>query len=527
MSFYLVRLEPDPDQPGVCTDVPLPDYGPYEKGSEAAKEAKRVGDLIGCRVQPRRMSQAGEWRERHRKALESGIELGTLKRLPEKWDLPQITDHFAHLDPIHYPGMISFVASEEEGILDRYTRLTPGRYISRYYADHDIEDDKRRKLIATIDPSGELLFATTPDEIENVYKEGPDSCMDGDHEFNTPVWPTSVYGAGDLAVAYTMNNRGRIQSRAVCWPAKKIYGRCYGDVQRIEKALEDEGFETTRDDHSVDGNGPTFVGARIMKVLMLDENYAVMPYFDDLKYCIDAGDHWITVDERPGLDDTEHPDVCGSGGTNGYTKIQRWCQKEQYYHDKSGFALVHGVDEQWSLMAREKWAFRCAETKEWWPNEAKYRVVIPGIGPFDGPRNVSKKWFDEHGAICAKTKKACRKSDLVEHEGEMVSREWLKAEERRKRRAEDWRGSYAGMKADNFFIDEADIYKTIPLDPVDPITSFNLVTAVDHARLERHVRDSMRRTHEITLRDLMEARMTENLPDTLLPPVRGTRSRVA
>ncbi|WP_315782255.1 hypothetical protein [Bradyrhizobium sp. SZCCHNPS1003] len=457
MSFYLVRLEPDPNQPGVCTDVPLPEYGPYEKGSEAAKEAKRVGDYLGVRVQPRRMSQAGDWRERHRKRLADGIERGILKALPAKWDLPPISDHFAHIQLVGAPSMITFVATEEDAILDKFTSVTPGRYISRYYDtdDHKIPDDQRRKLISSIDPSGEVFFAFDPDEIVRVYADGPSSCMDGDHKFSTPVRPVSVYGAGDLAVAYTVNSRGRIQSRAVCWPKNKVYGRCYGDVQRLEAALEAEGFETPREGHSADENGPTFVGARMMKVFLNnDKNYVVMPYFDDLNICVDAGDHWITADKEPPPSAEQHPDIVKSGGTNGYAEIQRWCPKMRNYYSKRSFRQVNGVDQQWSVSGCERYAFQCSETHEYWPDEDQYKVVLPNVGRV-GDCWVSKKWFDENGAICEATGKPCKKSDLVEHKGKMVSRHWLRwANERSLRDADYGLRPLRGRTFDRVWVDD-------------------------------------------------------------------------
>jgi hypothetical protein len=76
-----------------------------------------------------------------------------------------------------------------------------------------------------------------------VEAGGPSSCMDGEHDFHNLVrWPTAPYGAGDLAVAYTKNANGRIQSRCLCWPEKKLFGRIYGDFQRMKAAMEAEGF---------------------------------------------------------------------------------------------------------------------------------------------------------------------------------------------------------------------------------------------------------------------------------------------
>src|ERR1700731_488074 len=91
MSFFLVRLEPGLD--GKMVDVPIPDFGPYEKGPEAAKFAKQLSEQLGYKVQPRRSSQAPDWRARQAQRLADG----TLTRLPAKWDIAPITDHFAHL----------------------------------------------------------------------------------------------------------------------------------------------------------------------------------------------------------------------------------------------------------------------------------------------------------------------------------------------------------------------------------------------------------------------------------------------
>ncbi|TYO68555.1 hypothetical protein FXV83_00295 [Bradyrhizobium hipponense] len=156
-----------------------------------------------------------------------------------------IKDHFAHLDPDQHPGMICFTENDQLGIIDRVTALTPGRYITRFYeTEEKMADDQRRKLIAAIDPSGELQFAWTPEEIERVYKEGPSSCMDGTHHFNTPVWPTSVYGAGDLALAYQVNAKGRIQSRCLVWLEKKLYGRISGRPDGLGRESPERTQET-------------------------------------------------------------------------------------------------------------------------------------------------------------------------------------------------------------------------------------------------------------------------------------------
>jgi len=328
-------------------DVPIPDYGPYEKGSEAAKFAKVLTDQLGRKVQPRRISQAPDWRARQKLRLDDG----TLRPLPVKWDLAPIQDHFAHL-PIDDQSKVAFTESEELGIIDRVTALTPGRYLTRFYPE--VDDDKRRQLIAAIDPSGEIFYARTPDEITKVYQEGPSSCMDAKQEhasfWDYPCWPTAPYGAGDLAVAYTVNNRGRIQSRTLCWPEKKQFGRVYGDIQRMTAAMKAEGYEDIRTDR-----GDSFVGAKLLKVPTGDPFEYVMPYFDDIEYAVDNGDHFMTSDDKP-----EGGKYCNCGGSNGLSVMYQWCPKLKDHRSCSEFSFVHGANEEWSSPARRDHALRTA-----------------------------------------------------------------------------------------------------------------------------------------------------------------------
>lgn len=412
MSFYLVFLEPDAQ--GNLVDVPISDYGPYEKGSEAASEAKKLTSIYGRKVQPRRIAQAGDWRPRWVEKMAKG----QLTPLPKKWDLAPIKDHFAHLDD-RDPTKIAFIENDELGAIDRVTAVTPGRYLTRFYPE--VTDDHRRKLIAAIDPSGEIMFATTPEEIVEVYMHGPESCMDGGHSYfkEFPCWPTAPYGAGDLAVAYTKNHRDRIQSRAVVWPEKKLYGRLYGDVQRLESSLQAEGYTSLSDQTE---NRGLFVGARILKVSRFDEiqkEYSyVLPYFDNIAYVVDKGDHFVTVSHIPDGDKTIM--YCSSGGTGGCSRLQRYCPAVQGYYDARSFAFVNGADEEWSDYGRLSYAFTCDATGQVWSDKFKIRM--------HGGEVWSKPYFDEHGAVCDYSGKNVRKKELIElPDGRKVHRDYKNA----------------------------------------------------------------------------------------------------
>src|SRR5262245_57468354 len=141
--FYLVRLDRDAD--GNLVETPLPDFGTFDKGADAAKASKAAAaKLAGAKVQCRRIAQAGDWRA----AMEKRFESAELLPLPPKWNLERVKDHFAHLSKLDQT-LIGYIDTEEHGIIYKVTVLTPGRYISRFYPD--IDDNQRRHLIAAID----------------------------------------------------------------------------------------------------------------------------------------------------------------------------------------------------------------------------------------------------------------------------------------------------------------------------------------------------------------------------------------
>lgn len=279
MSFYLVRLDPDGEKA-------LPDYGPYDQGPEAAKQAKTLSDQLGVKVQPRRMRQAPDWKARQQRRIETG----ELTPLPPEWDLVPIQDHFAHLSKKN-PRLIAFTESEEKGIIDRVTAVKPGGYLIRFYPQ--LDENERKRYAAYIDKGDGLQFAWTEDEIEWVYESGTireeeddngvcSSCMTRKYQkgqyasdFLSPIHPVRVYAAGDLAIAYRCGKSGNVAERGLVWPEKKIYGRIYSDgSHRLKKLLDEEGFKPFR---TQDLNG-----ARLKRVLfqMSGNDHFVIPHVD-------------------------------------------------------------------------------------------------------------------------------------------------------------------------------------------------------------------------------------------------------
>ena len=216
---------------------------------------------------------------------------------PLPWTLGPISDHFAHYSRKN-PALVAFTESDDKGERDIQTPMRPGRYLKRYYPELNDKEVLRLAewfttglLPAPIGLS-KLDFATTPEAIASIYAEGPESCMSGEaRSFGEgdvlSRHPASVYGAGDLAVAYMMNG-GKVIARAVVWPSARTYGRAYPTLDRWKTdgfaswedadahkrafldALAGAGY--SRDD------GTSFIGARLLAVR--EDKGWLMPYVD-------------------------------------------------------------------------------------------------------------------------------------------------------------------------------------------------------------------------------------------------------
>jgi hypothetical protein len=102
--------------------------------------------------------------------------------------------------------------------------------------------------------------------------------------YDSSCHPVRVYGAGDLAIAYLEPEKGHVTARALCWPARKIFGRVYGDDGKLIPMLESAGFSAI-DRHSK----TSFNGAKLLRI---EDDYGfVCPYLDDPNYGVeDDGD---------------------------------------------------------------------------------------------------------------------------------------------------------------------------------------------------------------------------------------------
>ncbi len=231
------------------------------------------------------MSPNHQWRE----WMQARFDSGEYVALPWKDEPWYNKDHFAHA-AIQDPFKVAFVESVIKGVEDQMTVLNPGRYLERFYSDV-LNAQQIAAWAAKADSEAELLFAATPEEIVDVYVNGGlESCMRyaADHSnFPLGVQPTSVYGAGDLQLAY-LKRRNKIVARALVWPEHKKVGRIYGDIERMKNRLIGEGYTYTL------GDRKTFDGAKLLRIEV--EGEVVLPYLDWSMGVEDAGDHLIIRD---------------------------------------------------------------------------------------------------------------------------------------------------------------------------------------------------------------------------------------
>lgn len=235
--------------------ISLSHLGVFPDGKMAASAAQSM--LLFSpdkKYQPRPIAVAKDWRKAH----------SNLPPLPWGDALKPIRDHFARVSSKD-SSMVAYFASENSGKLDRLTNVHVNRYLVDFYPDLDV--DVRRRLVWKFTgepPVDVLLFAATADEIEDVYKDGPNSCMSHSTGFYASTeHPTRAYAGPDLQIAYVEGKYGGAVARTVVWPEKKIYATIYGDREKLLPELKRIGYRL--------GTRPEWEGARL--TLISDEGY--------------------------------------------------------------------------------------------------------------------------------------------------------------------------------------------------------------------------------------------------------------
>lgn len=231
---------------------------------------------------------------------------------------------------LHYPrparkeGMLAYTPSEEYGIDDRQLVVKPASYLFKHFSSwSDVYIENMAAEFIAAHRNVDVKFAMTREEIRDVYRNGPRSCMGGGGEdFCSDDHPCIVYAAGDLAVAYLMDDDEYIKGRCVVWPDKKIRSRIYGSAI-LKVALEDMGYCPGE-----------FYGARISKIPdTYNPGSYLMPYLDGDCGVADCGDHFEVVDDLSIR--MVHP-ADGVSGTTGRCSRCIWCENAYPERDMHG-----------------------------------------------------------------------------------------------------------------------------------------------------------------------------------------------
>jgi hypothetical protein len=302
----------------------------FEEGQTASIEAKALnarakswGDTGRYKVVPIKPEDPFAWRIRE----EVKFRDGTYSKCPWNEDGYRYDRYYEHIDP-EDSTKVRFIAHDRDGQRGRYTVMAPGRFFLKYhdsYPGTGVIEAYCAKMGLDMTVST-LQLATSSDDIERVYTNGPHSCMayvcDEDH-FDSDIHPVRQYGDLDLACAY-ITRSGEITARCMVWPEKKIYGRIYGDAERIKARLAEEGY--TED--------WKFVGARL-KLERTNFGQIIAPYVDgdvdgtltDTHIVLVPSDQATLILKSPdGVVAADHCDSCGRSGVP-----LRWDEDDERY----------------------------------------------------------------------------------------------------------------------------------------------------------------------------------------------------
>lgn len=194
--------------------------------------------------------------------------------------------HFAH-QGLSDPEMVAFTPNHAYGLADRQVTMKLGKYLKKFYGDM-LDDDQIREL-ANLGKGQEVLWAHGGDEIEEVYNNGPSSCMVGKDWGH--AHPARAYGyqyedgSFEFGLAH-LKCGDKITARCLVSLKHKVWTRFYGDDGPVlGSKLEELGFE------KVAGMGD--YGLRLAD-LGGRGSYIIMPYLDgDDQYFNRQGDHYV------------------------------------------------------------------------------------------------------------------------------------------------------------------------------------------------------------------------------------------
>jgi len=398
----------------------------FDTGAEAAAyryEMARSYPDITYIVQEYVADRDPHWQGRERRRLFNGHYVRT-PWYDEHWTKDLFGDDalFEHMCS-KSPGLISYTENADKGEQDKQARaMAPGRFLKKFYGDMLKDEEIERWVAKCASLSGQISLKVTADAdtIEEVYVNGPRSCMSGKH-WHSGIHPARVYAGPDLAVAYLGDPEEGVSARCVVWPAKKLYSTIYGDVSRMQLALQGAGF--TKGDME---------GARVRRI-QADYGF-VMPYVDGINYADDEGDYL-----RLGDGDLETHNTCGTTASDECYSTCEDCS-ERYNHEEVGITDYRGrcigpcceADYRWLESHQEYFPLddlTCVHgsNQDYYPDrdlhDGTYYEVTEG-------RHAWKYWAADCVRICEDCEAVMHEDDAEHRHGfETLDGEWHEVSE--------------------------------------------------------------------------------------------------
>jgi hypothetical protein len=167
-----------------------------------------------------------------------------------------------------------------------------------------------------------VCVATHSDEIYNVYRKGPNSCMShSERDLGCPIHPVRAYASPDVALLYAIKG-DRIVARTVINPMTKEYVRVYGNREAFVEWFKANGYSTYENREAIDECR--------LKHIPGHKGSPCMPYLDNSSKRFDIlDDDWVL------LTDTGEYKAESQHGSSEHSPLQSCSSCEEFIgHDE-------------------------------------------------------------------------------------------------------------------------------------------------------------------------------------------------
>ena len=395
----------------------------FEDGKKAARAAKIASAVLQAKVQPRKVAVGGDenWRERELGRLNSG-EYAPLVPTLNYWSLRLFPEHYAH-NAKKKPELIAYTRDDEKGRADKQSLVSIETYVKMLAAKAEaggddpwhvstVESLTRKQLDYARTFEKTYQLATTPDDIARVYMEYDrnvdgvsSSCM----RYGLDHWPdvdgsgyhpASVYGAGDLAVAYITNDDNKTVARCLVWPAKKIYSRLYAGNDALHRLLKNDGYSKS---YYYDHSAPSLRGAKLLRIEN-DRGNLMCPYLDEVQTVHDNGTNLIIGGELSAT--SQHGEIAMDEYVDEDVTICDHC--DEHCEDGETFTVYisRRSSQEWCCSCNDNETFYCEGNQRTYSCDHVEHYTLD-----DG--TYSEFYVEDYGVRCDKTDELVLETNTV------------------------------------------------------------------------------------------------------------------